>query len=275
MIKICALHAAFCVFACCAAFVAADGAPVNIPSIASPPKMDGMLDEPAWQNAAKIAGLYLENTNTPVADTAVYLAHDNQWLYLGFKCLNSNMAHIAQTVFKHDDIYPNFYANESVEVYLRPDASQDRYYWFVLSAANVALEQRLQKTPVARQEVAWSAPWRRLTKIRPDGWTAEIAIPLYALECDDLSRAQINLVRNLRQVTLDQMGAKQGERTVMSTLQPGTPDRRYTHDFEKFAAIAGLGGFQPEQPFAPKIASAEVAGLQECGGNYFYDVNIT
>ncbi len=123
--------------------MAAALAPVAIPECFQPPRLDGVLDDPAWQTPAAVAQLYLENTDTPAPDTAVWLARDSQWLYLGFKCLNSNMAHVVQTVFKHDDLYPNFYGNESVEFYIRPDAAQDRYYWFVLSADNVTFENRI------------------------------------------------------------------------------------------------------------------------------------
>ncbi len=51
-----------------------------IPAIA-PPKIDGILDETAWQAAAKIGQLYLENTDTPVFDTVVLLARDKKWFH--------------------------------------------------------------------------------------------------------------------------------------------------------------------------------------------------
>ncbi len=245
-----------------------------IPAIA-PPKIDGMLDEPDWQAAAKIGQLYLENTDTPVSDTVVLLARDSKWLYLGFQCANSNMAHVIQTVFKHDDIYPNFYANESVEVYLQPEKAQDRYYWFVLTADNVAMEQRIQTTPVRKQDVGWNTFWRSAARRLPRGWTAEVAIPLQALECDDLVSVHINIARNLRAIELDPMGAKQNERTVYSTLKAGTPGRGKSHDLNNFCAVSGLGGFKPEAPFAPQIAAAEIVGWRRQAGQFFYDVKVT
>ncbi len=74
---------------------------------------------------------------------------------------------------------------------------------------------------------------------------------------------------------LDQYGAKQGEQTVFSTLAPFTRDRPRTHDFKQFSAVAGLGGFKPEVPFAPRIAAAAAAGFQEQAGEYVYDVKLT
>jgi len=62
--------------------LAAEPAPLVIPEIKTPPKMDGTLDDPVWQNAAKIEQLYLFQTNTPVKDTILYLARDKKWLYL-------------------------------------------------------------------------------------------------------------------------------------------------------------------------------------------------
>ncbi|MGI6088245.1 MAG: choice-of-anchor Q domain-containing protein [Kiritimatiellia bacterium] len=177
-------------------------------------------------------------------------------------------------MFKHDDLYPNFYGNESVEIYIKPDAQQDRYYWFVLSADNVTFEQSITLRP-ASQNISWEAPWRSFTKILPNGWTAEVAIPLYVFNCDDLAGMQLNIVRNLRNIALDQYGAKQSEQTVLSTLLPETMGRPKTHDFKQFAAVDGLGGFKPVIPFAPKIAAAEVTSYYAHDDKYFYDVKVT
>jgi hypothetical protein len=81
--------------------------PIEIPACGQPPKLDGALDDPVWQSAAKIERLYLEKTNTPTADTVVYLARDNEWLYLGFKCHNSNMAHVCRRAVYLREIIEN------------------------------------------------------------------------------------------------------------------------------------------------------------------------
>ena len=75
--------------------------------------------------------------------------------------------------------------------YSSAGAALRRYYQFMLNFANVTCDQRIRKA--GSRTFGWTAPWRSMTKRLPDGWTAEIAIPLFALECDDLSGMQINL----------------------------------------------------------------------------------
>ena len=247
--------------------LAADTAPLAIPATAAP-KMDGTLDDPAWQNALKIEQLYLINSDQPVKDTAVYLARDKKWLYLGFKCVNSNMAHVAQTAFTHEGMVG---ADDSVEVFIKPESVNKRYYQFKLNFAGIKAEQRT--SDAGMRDEGWTPPWRSVTKRLPAGWTAEIAIPLFVLECDDLSGMQINLCRNYMNIELDKMGAKQSEIIINHALKSG--NKGSFHNFNNFLPVAGLGGFKPEIPFAPRITAAEVAGLQQKDGKYFYDVNLT
>ncbi len=258
---------------CCGLTIGAfatEPAPIMISETITPPTLDGSLDDPAWKNAAKIETLYGENVNIPVKNTTVYLVRDDKWLYVGFKCVNSNMIHVIQTAFKHDD-YLTISRNDTVEVCIQPGETQDRWYWFLLSFANVRCEQRV--TGESGANIGWNAPWRSVTKRLPDGWTAEVAIPLYALECDDLSGAKINVIRDYVAITLDYMGARQSEETLFYGLNPG--NRPSFHKPGNFVAVAGLGGFKAEVPFAPRLQSASVTGLREQDGQYFYDVKVT
>ncbi len=258
---------------CCGLTIGAfatEPAPIMISETITPPTLDGTLDDPAWENAGKIETLYGENASTPVKNTTVYLVRDKKWLYAGFQCFNSNMTHVIQTAFKHDDYLP-ISRNDTVEVCIKPDDTQDRWYWFLLSFANVRCEQRV--TGGAGANIAWNAPWRSITKCLPDGWTAEVAIPLFALECDGLSGAKINIIRDYVAITLDYMGARQSEETLFYGLKPGS--RPSFHNPGNFVAVSGLGEFTPEVPFAPRLQTASVTGLREQDGQYFYDVKVT
>ena len=247
--------------------LAAETAPLIIPE-APAPKLDGTLDDPAWQNALKIEQLYLETTDTPVRDTTVYMARDKKWLFLGFKCVNSNMAHVVQLVYNHDGAVQT---DDSVEIFIRPEAAKKRCYHFMLNFANVRRDQRFTET--GERDEGWNPPWRSMTKRLPDGWTAEMAIPLFILESDDLGGMQVNLFHSLVKVELDPYGAKKSEQMVYQMLKPD--HRGSPHDFRNFVAVSGMGGFKPEIPFAPQITAAEAPGLRQKEGKYFYDVKLT
>lgn len=166
--------------------------PLSVPEIPSP-KLDGTLDDPAWKNAAKIERLYFLDTDKPNESTTIYMGRDKAWLYFGFRRHNPNMTQVEQTVSDHDG---SVFKDESVEIFLKPESAKKRYYHFGLSFANVAYEKRVLENGV--RDEGWKAPWRSVTKRSTDGWTAEVAIPLFALESDDLGGMSVNLLRTPR-----------------------------------------------------------------------------
>lgn len=231
------------------------------------PIIDGCLDDPAWRGASKVEALYLPDTALEARDTTIYLAHDDKWLFVGLDCVNSNMEHVAQMVFDRDAAVQT---DDSVELFVRPAGDDKRYYHFILNFANVIHDKKV--SPTGGRDLGWNPPVRSMTKRLPSGWTAEIAIPLYILECDDLSGMQINFCRNLVEINLDAYGAKQGEKRVYRVLKSeakGSP-----HDFRNYLASSGLGGFKPEIPFVPSILKAGITELQDKGGVYFYGVRM-
>ena len=73
-------------------------------------------------------------------------------------------------------------------------------------------ESRIAKSSAT----GWNIPWASATKRSDKGWTAEIAIPLFILNTTNPSDIELNLLRNKMEIALDQMGAKQSEKKVIS-----------------------------------------------------------
>ncbi|MBT3374018.1 MAG: hypothetical protein HN742_30455 [Lentisphaerae bacterium] len=240
---------------------------LTVPECAEPPVLDGVLPDPVWQSATRVDTLYLLNSDTPTRNTTVYLARNDKWLYVGLHCRNPNMKHVSQLVCEHDGAV---HIDESVEVFIRPDAAVDDYYHFMLNFANAGKEQRCNGK--GRRDVGWNPPWKTSTKRLPDGWTAEIAIPLFIFERADLGNMQINVSRNLRQIELDAYGSVSNERRVHHALR--SDNKGSFHKLHNFLPVAGLGGFKPEPPFAPQITGAEVTGYREREGKMAYGVNV-
>ena len=243
-------------------------ADLKIEPVADPPVVDGVLDDACWKTAAAVNTLYLHASDTPARDTTVLLARDNQWLYLGFACSNATMARVAQRAFKHDGAV---HEDDSVEVFIRPEPAKKRYYQFKLNFANVTAEQRT--SDAGSRDDGWNPPLRFMTRRLPNGWTAELAIPLFVFECDDLGGLQLNLCRNEVKIELDLYGAVNNEKTLYAMLRPG--NKGSAHNFGNFMAVAGMGGFKPGIPFAPRIAAAEVTGYRLDKGSNSYGVAVT
>lgn len=238
--------------------------PLDVPICANPPILDGKLDDPVWVQAVRIEHLYKLNSDIPAPETTVYLARDNAWLYIAAQCRNPNMPHVEQLVFQPDG---SVQTDDSLEILLRPTTgANDVYYHFILNCGNVPKEQRCNKAGL--RDVAWNPPWRTMALRQSDGWTAELAIPLFCLETEDLRELQINIARTMVAIALDAYGAKQKEQKVGSMLLPGKSGG--FHDVASFGALKGLTGFKPEIPFAPRIGTAAITGLVQDGGTNFY-----
>ena len=239
-------------------------APITVPELKPPPRLDGVLGDDGWKSAARIGTLYLHKTDTPVKDTLIYIGHDRAWLYLGFKCENPKMPHVRQTVFKHDG---SACRDDSVEVFISPDGEQ--YGHFMLSFANVTHDKKVEK---GGRDTGWNPVWRTATKRLSNGWTAEAAIPLYVLGSEDLANARINLMRNLVTIELDPYGAVQDERRVHHLLNRNTGS---PHDMKRFSKLDGLDGFKPGIPFAPKIDAVMLSSYRQQGGKSSYNVVVS
>jgi hypothetical protein len=233
---------------CAATLAQAEALPsIEIQECKTPPILDGLLNDSAWQSAEKIT-LYQINSDLPAPETEIYLLRDNKWLYMGVRCHNANMAHVTQKALTNEGPVN---LDESVELFFRPSTKSNTYCHFMLSFANVQVDRLCTRYG---HNAAWVSLWRTATKRQSDGWTAEAAIPLFLLGGEDLSGAQINILRNFIKIDLDNMGAAMCEKRVYHALKPGSAGS--AHDFNNFVAVKGLGGFKPIAPFAPQIQKA-------------------
>ncbi len=252
---------------------AAKPTPLNIPECKRPPLLDGKLEDRAWRHAGKITKLYQINSNTPAPETTLWLVRHKMWLYISAHCRNPQMANFKPLTHNHDGPVSK---DDSLEIFIRPTPTPDKkdyYYHFILNFANVGKEQRCNITGL--REPGWNPPWRTATQQQNDGWTAEIAIPLFALESNDLSEMQINLCRNLTTMTEQSQGDEKNERRVLwHTLLPDSTGG--FHDFANFRAVGGLSKFNPEAgPFAPQVVAASVTGTRQDAGKNVYDLKVS
>ncbi len=247
--------------------MAADLPAIAIPACGQPPILDGKLADPVWQTAVKIENLYQINSDIPAPETEVWLLRDNAWLYLGLRCRNANMEHVSQKTLKNEG---QVNRDESVEFFIRPSTNSLSYCHFMLSFANVRVDRLCE---AKGRDAAWDSLWRTSAARQGDGWTAEAAIPLFSLASDDLSGAQINILRNFIQIGLDDMGAVLMEKRVSHALKPG--NQGSAHAFANYLPVNGLGGFKPEVPFAPRIKQAAITGVIRANGTNYYALALT
>ena len=139
-----------------------------------PPRIDGDLDEPQWQNAPAMVDYfqYLPTWGTvPDHPMDVRIMYDDEALYIGALLYDSAPDSIKGELGARDanDINADFF-RICIDTY---NKRQDAYY-FGVYASGVQFESKVS-------DATFDAVWESATKITRDGWSAEIKIPYSAI----------------------------------------------------------------------------------------------
>ena len=160
---------------------------VRPPRTATPPVIDGRLDDPVWRDAAHITELVQRRPlDGPPASEAsdIYLAYDSANLYLGLHAhysdpgmMRANRSDRDQTV--EDDLFL---------VYFDPFLDQQRAYVFTVNGYGVQGDAILRagalgggRFGVPRGDASWDVLFETAARIVGDGFVAEMAIPFKSL----------------------------------------------------------------------------------------------
>ncbi len=166
---------------------------------AHPIKLDGVLDDDAWQHA-EVAGSFTQiepGTGQPATEaTDVRVAYDANFVYIG--------------AYLHDrepnkliinDIKKDFFEVDQDDFEVILDTYRDRHngYMFVTNAAGAKADR--QVTGEGREiNGSWDAVWNVKSRVVSDGWIVEMAIPFRAIRFDPAGPGTwgINFARRIR-----------------------------------------------------------------------------
>ncbi len=252
---------AYCLLLCAAAGAAPQTA---IRACATPPVLDGALNDPCWRRAAPASDFYVLPSGARSQDTTAKFAYDNTWLYIAVECQHAATRAAVQTIFAHDD---SVHTDESIEVFFDPGTNGKLYFHFKLSMWGVKAEQRCIG---AKREPQWDSPWLSAVKAEPQRWTAEIAIPLYVLASyGDLTKARVNVTRNYLVPEIDAQGVTVSHKRQLTSW---ARMQRSFHEPDNFGALTGLHVKGLQTPLLPSFSNQHIGGYYFKGGRYCYDV---
>ena len=156
------------------------GAAVVQHDVVSPPtdgalQVDGVLDEPAWGQAAELGELVTLGTMlAPREDhTGVRLMHDAQALYIGVDCAAGPAAAIPSMARNDRRVYNH----ERIEVFFSPRPDSEEYYQVVVDRAGNIRATRLHPGVIDEPDTGWGMELEAATTEREGGWTAELMVP--------------------------------------------------------------------------------------------------
>ncbi|MGE5177021.1 MAG: DUF5916 domain-containing protein [Hyphomicrobiales bacterium] len=141
-------------------------------------KVDGRLDDPAWQDAPAARGFRQWNPDrdAPAAEQTVFkVAYDDAAIYFGIACLEDDPSHITATLSRRD----HFTNSDIVAVYIDPYHDHTTGYAFKVNPLGVQLDSYIYNDGANDDD--WDAVWEAETSRDDKGWYAEIRIPFSAI----------------------------------------------------------------------------------------------
>ena len=149
--------------------------------ISTPPIIDGILDDNAWNQAAIVDQLVQHepfNLHAPSVETEIRVLYDDNYLYIAFNNFAPNPENISARIGRRDDWRSIENNSDWVGVGIDSNNDDKTGYWFTLSAAEVQLDAAMTEgRGMGGFDITWNAVWEGKTSLHEEGWSAEIKIP--------------------------------------------------------------------------------------------------
>jgi len=158
----------------------------------TPPKLDGVLDDEAWQSGPIFEGDFV--TYQPSwgevlpQKTKVYAAYDLHNLYFAFYCQDAEPGKIKATMAKRDSVF----TDDTVGVIIDSIGNKQYGYEFVLNPLGVQGDAYLKNT--GNDDSTPDYVWNSGGKLVEDGYIVEYHIPLKSIRYNNGKDVSMNVV---------------------------------------------------------------------------------
>lgn len=144
-------------------------------------KVDGKLNDPAWQKAGVITGFiqYQPMKGEPASfKTRVRVLADDNYIYFGVACTDPEPGKIVSRVSKREGDLTN---DDSVAIALDTFNDGQTAYIFYTNLAGIQKDGRLADNGRTFDDT-WDGKWLSAGSRTDTGWSAEIAVPFETLK---------------------------------------------------------------------------------------------
>ena len=156
---------------------------MEVRATATPPVIDGRLDDEAWRNAAHTDAfrqVYPGENTAPTERTELWITHDAHHVFVGVRCHDSaGLAGIRAYSMQRDQ---NNGSDDLVRIVFDTFNRESDGYYFGLTAAGGKHDGLVQNKDQANDQ--WDALWFGKVTRDSGGWTCEFAIPVKTLAFD-------------------------------------------------------------------------------------------
>lgn len=153
--------------------------PHRIERATSAIKVDGVLNEPAWQSALKMTIDYEwypgDNVKPPV-DTDVFLTYDDDAFYVGFVAYDPDPSAIRAHLMDRDSIN-TFVQDDHVSFMIDTFNDERRAFQFRINPLGVQADALFSQVEFI-EDFSWDVIWDSAGRITAEGYVVEVALPL-------------------------------------------------------------------------------------------------
>ena len=144
-----------------------------------PPVIDGVLDDPAWTQAAVLGGFRqvepVEGAE-PSEPTEVRVLYDRDFIYFGIRCHHSDPGGIvAKQLLRDGDLD----SDDRIKLVIDPWLSHREGFFFAVNPLGTKFDALVVRNDNLLDD--WDGIWYAESAVDESGWTTEIAIPFKTL----------------------------------------------------------------------------------------------
>jgi len=143
-------------------------------------RIDGVLDEEAWRQAAPIGPLTQADPDEgakPTEETEVRVLFTENAMYFGIACHDRTPPAIVATQLTRD---ADLEQDDTVLIALDPFFDHRNGFFFQVNPAGARADGQIANNS-EEMSLDWDGIWEAAARITPQGWVAEIAIPFKTL----------------------------------------------------------------------------------------------
>jgi hypothetical protein len=151
--------------------------PVALPRFATPPVVDGKLDDEIWQHAVKLKDFYQVQPGdniSPSKPTEVLLGYDSKFLYIAFRCFDEP-AKIRANIPKRDNIWDDDYVGILFDTF----NDQRKAYEFDFNPLGIQADGIW--TDGQGEDFSLDIVMESKGVVTDDGYTLEVSLPFKSL----------------------------------------------------------------------------------------------
>lgn len=145
--------------------------------LSSPPVIDGILNEDAWNNSEGISGFrsFIPDFGKELPfNTIVWLAYDEENIYFAFKCYDNEPDKIKASVDSRDKIRQDDWVCVNLDSY----NDQQTLYCIYANANGIQMDTRFA---AGNEDLGVDLVWYSAGQITEYGYTVEIRLPLKSI----------------------------------------------------------------------------------------------